>query len=84
MPDEDLFNRVRAEFLEMPGLRLKREQLQRLFGVTPRCVNESWRRCLQPGFSVSESTEPTRGHLTVRMSLVHNLRRQPWEPRTHR
>lgn len=33
MPDEDLFNRVGAEFLEMPGLRLKREQLQRLFGV---------------------------------------------------
>jgi hypothetical protein len=28
-----LFDRVRAEYLEMPGLRLKVEQVQRLCGV---------------------------------------------------
>jgi hypothetical protein len=28
-----LLNRVRAEYLEMPGLRLKPEQVQRLLGV---------------------------------------------------
>jgi hypothetical protein len=30
---EDALNRLRAEFLEMPGMRLKPEQVQRLFGV---------------------------------------------------
>ena len=30
---EDVLNRLRAEFLEMPGLRLKSEQVQRLCGV---------------------------------------------------
>ena len=30
---EDTLNRVRAEFLEMPGMRLKPEQVQRLCGV---------------------------------------------------
>ena len=29
----DLIRRVRAEYLEMPGLRLKAEQVQRLCGV---------------------------------------------------
>jgi len=30
---EDVLNRLRAEFLEMPGLRLKPNQVQRLCGV---------------------------------------------------
>ena len=29
----DVIERVRAEYLEMPGLRLKGEQVQRLFGA---------------------------------------------------
>ena len=33
MPHDTLLNGLRAEFLEMPGLRLKSEQLQRLCGV---------------------------------------------------
>lgn len=32
-PDEHLVQRVRAEFLEMPGLRLTCLQAQRLFGL---------------------------------------------------
>ena len=32
---EDVIARVRAEFVEMPGLRLTREQVQRLCGVEP-------------------------------------------------
>jgi hypothetical protein len=32
---EDVLTRVRAEFLEMPGLRLTAEQVQRLCGVEP-------------------------------------------------
>ena len=33
MPDDDLLNRIRCEFLEMPGLRLTRPQAQRLYGL---------------------------------------------------
>lgn len=33
VPDDALLKRLRAEFLEMPGLRLTREQAQRLCGV---------------------------------------------------
>ena len=32
-PPETLLERIRAEYLEMPGLCLKREQMQRLCGV---------------------------------------------------
>jgi len=30
---EDVVNRLRAEYLEMPGLRLRPEQVQRLCGI---------------------------------------------------
>ncbi|MDP9227293.1 MAG: hypothetical protein M3P18_26290 [Actinomycetota bacterium] len=33
MPHTPLLTRIRAEYLEMPGLRLTLEQAQRLFGV---------------------------------------------------
>jgi hypothetical protein len=33
MPDDDLLNRIRCEFIEMPGLRLTRQQAQRLYGL---------------------------------------------------
>ena len=33
LPLESLLERVRAEYLEMPGLRLKPEQVHRLFGM---------------------------------------------------
>ena len=32
-PDPQLLERIRAEYLEMPGLRLRAEQVQRLCGV---------------------------------------------------
>jgi len=32
-PTKPILERVRAEFIEMPGLRLKLEQVQRLCGV---------------------------------------------------
>jgi hypothetical protein len=32
-PVQDALNRLRAEYLEMPGLRLKPEQVQRLCGI---------------------------------------------------
>lgn len=33
---EDILNRLRAEYLEMPGLQLTAEQVQRLCGVEPK------------------------------------------------
>ncbi len=33
-PYEQAFNRIRAEFVEMPGLRLTPEQVERLSGVS--------------------------------------------------
>lgn len=32
-PDPQLLERIRAEYLEMPGLRLRAEQVQRLCGI---------------------------------------------------
>jgi hypothetical protein len=31
--DQQMLERIRVEYLEMPGLRLKREQVQRLCGI---------------------------------------------------
>jgi hypothetical protein len=35
MPHNALLTRIRAEYVEMPGLRLTREQAQRLCGAEP-------------------------------------------------
>jgi len=37
----DVIQRVRAEYLEMPGLRLKAEQLQRLCGIERTMCEEA-------------------------------------------
>ena len=48
MPPHAMLNRVRAEYLEMPGLRLTPEQAGRLFGVERAlcraCLTRSWWR----------------------------------------
>lgn len=39
-PEDHVLKRVRAEFLEMPGLRLTRQQAQRLWGLDGEtCAN---------------------------------------------
>ena len=56
MPHSLLLKRIRAEYLEMPGLRLTTDQVQRLFGIEPRAcqsvldalVNEKF-LCVTPG-----------------------------------
>jgi hypothetical protein len=42
-PSADPLHRVRAEFLEMPGLRVTARQAERLFGLTAN----SWQRILE-------------------------------------
>jgi DNA-binding GntR family transcriptional regulator len=47
-PHLQILERIRAEYLEMPGMRLKVEQVQRLFGVDPsvcRTVLDSLVEC---------------------------------------
>src|SRR4029079_7758828 len=44
VPTDALLNRIRGEFLEMPGLRLTCEQAQRLYGLDPAlCRRALWR-----------------------------------------
>jgi hypothetical protein len=42
--------RIRAEYLEMPGLSLTREQLQRLCGVEPLACEAAIERLVESGF----------------------------------
>lgn len=37
---DDVLRRARAEYLEMPGLRLTRAQAQRLWGLDPRTCEQ--------------------------------------------
>ena len=45
MPHHAMLNRVRAEYLEMPGLRLTPEQAGRLCGVERALCQRAVRRC---------------------------------------
>jgi hypothetical protein len=38
--EDDVLRRARAEYLEMPGLRLTRAQAQRLWGLDPRTCEQ--------------------------------------------
>ena len=60
-----LLNRVRAEYLEMPGLRLKPAQVQRLFGLEPAMCQRALTTLVEAGFlcvaangTYGRSTEP--------------------------
>lgn len=37
---QDMLKRIRGEFLEMPGLRLRHEQAQRLWGLDAKTCSE--------------------------------------------
>jgi hypothetical protein len=37
---EDILNHLRAEYMEMPGLRLKAQQVQRLCGIEPMACQQ--------------------------------------------
>jgi hypothetical protein len=46
----DLLHRIRAEYLEMPGLRLTAAQAGRLWGLEPPTCNELLERLLRERF----------------------------------
>jgi hypothetical protein len=50
MSDDALFNRIRCEFLEMPGLRLTRQQAQRLYGIEPTLCQRTLDRLVDTRF----------------------------------
>jgi hypothetical protein len=75
---EDVLNHLRAEYLEMPGLRLKLEQVQRLCGIERTICQlaldsllESNFLCLKPDGAYARATEgvdhprphPVKAHL---------------------
>ena len=45
-----LLNRIRSEYLEMPGLRLKREQARRLWGLDDQTCVELLERLIDEKF----------------------------------
>src|SRR5262245_32542195 len=47
---QDIVERVRAEFMEMPGLRLTTAQIQRLCGIEPNVCRAVLDSLVQAGF----------------------------------
>ena len=61
---EDVLNHIRAEYLEMPGLRLKANQVQRLCGIEQTMCQlvldslvESHFLCLKPDGAYARATD---------------------------
>jgi len=50
VPTDALLNRIRGEFLEMPGLRLTCEQAQRLYGLDRALCLRALGRLVDAGF----------------------------------
>jgi DNA-binding GntR family transcriptional regulator len=50
VPTDALLNRIRGEFLEMPGLRLTCEQAQRLYGLDQALCQRALDRLVVAGF----------------------------------
>ena len=63
---DDVVNRLRAEFLEMPGLRLTSGQVQRLCGVEKALCQRGLDSLVATKFCTSNRTESTRGPRTER------------------
>jgi hypothetical protein len=49
-PDPALLNRIRSEFLEMPGLRLTPGQAQRLYGIEQALCQRALERLVDSRF----------------------------------
>ena len=60
---DDIIRRICGEYLEMPGLRLKREQAQRLWGLDGQTCSELLDALVQRGFLV-RLADGTYGRLT--------------------
>jgi DNA-binding GntR family transcriptional regulator len=50
--NDNLLRRVRAEYLDMPGLRLSANQAARLFGLSPFVVRELLNTLADTGFLI--------------------------------
>jgi len=62
-PDDHLLNRIRCEFLEMPGLRLTRPQAQRLYGLDEALCQRALDRLVSTSF-LSIKSNGTYGRLS--------------------
>ena len=61
---EDMLHRVCGEYLEMPGLRLRSEQAQRLWGLDPQTCSCVLQALVESGF-LRRLEDGTYGRLTA-------------------
>jgi hypothetical protein len=70
--DERLLNRIRGEYLEMPGLRLTRQQAQRLWGLDTDTSTRLLRELVELKFLTCAAdgayVRLTDGHIPMRMA----------------
>lgn len=59
---KDILNRLRAEYLEMPGLQLTAEQVQRLCGIEPKVCQSALDELVSCGRKVSTRIRCTSLH----------------------
>lgn len=60
---DDILHRVCGEYLEMPGLRLRKEQAQRLWGLDPLTCSRVLQALVESGF-LRRLEDGTYGRLT--------------------
>jgi DNA-binding GntR family transcriptional regulator len=75
MPTDALLNRIRGEFLEMPGLRLTCDQAQRLYGLDRALCQRALDRLVEARFlcftanhtyaRIADVPEPPRSHFAA-------------------
>jgi hypothetical protein len=63
LPQVDILRRIRGEYLEMPGLRLKPEQAQRLWGLDQQTCFQVLDALVANGF-LCRLADGTYGRLT--------------------
>jgi hypothetical protein len=81
---EDVLNHLRAEYTEMPGLRLKAGQVQRLCGIEQAMCQqvldsllESKFLCLKPDGAYARATDGYHPHpVPAKATLVNASRKQ--------
>jgi hypothetical protein len=70
--DQRLVDRVRAEYVEMPGMSLTRDEVQRLFGIEPSFCEAVLDALVRTGFLGCQSNG--------RYGRVNEIREPPMRP----
>lgn len=86
--DRRVLQRLRAEYLEMPGMKLRAEQIQRLCGIEPSMCTLVLEALVKAQFlsltSDGSYVRLTEGPVRVRRAAKAELRATPFEPTSRR